>query len=391
MGIASFILVLLFTSMALPSADAPPKADLPKESAQFGDMAAYWVAGRAVLDHENPFDPQTVQRIERQQDLHQAFVIWNPPWILPLVATMALLPFSIAAILWCVANIVLAIVTGLAVSKTSGLSPFATVVATVTFLPVLFCVGMSQWSIFVLSAVVGYDSLRRRKQPFLSGTILAFTAIKPHLVALVWLVPLLTGAKRERIATLAGIAFTLTLLLGITYCWDGRLIPDYIGGLKHPATNAPTNYLAATPAVWMKVTLERWFEMPLHGLQFLPLIIAMLFTSIGLTQREKQDPAAIPVLLLWSALFLPYGWHYDQVLLLPCYLLLWGEVASTSSRYRSLRLALTLILLNGGIGLMAFLGVDESFYFVWPPALVLVWLLENPFQQRVRPKLAFVI
>lgn len=387
MGTTGILLVLLIAPISSPPSDE----SLKTESARFGDMAAYWIAGRAVLEHENPFNPLTVESIENREHLHQAFVIWNPPWILPFVAALGLLPFSLAAIAWCIANIAMAIVSGLALSEKTGLSLFATVIATVTFVPVLFCVGMSQWSILVLASVIGYDSLRQRHAPFLAGILLALAAMKPHLVALVWLVPLFSGTKRERLLTVAGIASMLTLLLAITYLWDAHLIPDYLEGLRHPASNAPTNYWAATPAVWMKMTLERWTGSPLPGLQFIPLAIAALGTALWLINRRPREANTIPVLLLLSALFLPYGWHYDQVLLLPAYLLLWSEVASSSCRYRSMRLAIVLILLNGGMGAMAFLGVDESLYFVWPPTLVLVCLLENVLRQPIRPKLALAI
>ncbi|MBX9655051.1 DUF2029 domain-containing protein [bacterium] len=391
MGIGSVFLVLLCISNASPDVDAARASDETHHSARFGDMAAYWVAGRAVLEYENPFDPDVVQRIEEHEGLHQAFVIWNPPWILPIVALIGLLPFTMAAIAWCAANVAMAIASGLALRKKTGLSPFATVVATITFVPILFCVGMSQWSILVLAAVLGYDSLRQDKRPFLAGVILAFAAVKPHLVALVWLIPLLTGSKRDRLLTLGGTLFTLISLLGITYLWEPRLIPDYFRGLRHPAPNAPTNYLAATSAVWMKVATEHWLGIPFPGIQFLPLMLALLGTAIWLANHPRRGAEEIPVLLLGSALFLPYGWHYDQVLLLPCYLLLWGEVARTSCRYRRMRLALILILLNGGMGLMAFLGSDASLYFVWPPVLGLVWFLKYPFRQQDQSKLAFTI
>lgn len=391
MGIGSIFLILLCIPNVSSDVDAALTRRETKHSARFGDMAAYWVAGRAVLEHENPFDPDVVERMEEREGLHQAFVIWNPPWILPIVALIGLLPFSMAAIAWCAANVAMAIACGLALRKKTGLSPSATVVATITFVPILFCVGMSQWSILVLAAVLGYDSLRQDKRPFLAGVILAFAAIKPHLVALVWLVPLLTGSKRDRLLTLGGTVFTLIFLLGITHVWDPQLIPDYFQGLRHPAPNAPTNYLAATSAVWLKVATERWFGIPLQGLQFLPLALALVGTAIWLTKHPRKGVVEIPVLLLGSALFLPYGWHYDQVLLLPCYLLLWGEVAGSSCRYRRMRLALILILLNGGMGLMAFLGSDASLYFVWPPTLALVWL-SRPFVRRQHQReLALVI
>ena len=383
--------MLVLTGEPTPSPNSLTERNDHRGNARFGDMAAYWVAGRAVLEHENPFDPGIVAAIEEQENLAQAFVIWNPPWILPLTALLAILPFTGAGIVWCGINVALALWSGESIGRREGMPPFSTALATITFLPIIFCIGMSQWSIVVLSAVIGYDALRRQGRPFVGGLILGFAAIKPHLALLVWLVPIWMGSRRDRALTWMGNITTLLTLLSITHLWDAHLIPDYFQALLHPAANAPTNYLAATSAVWLRAALESGLGRSLTGFQFLPAILGLMFASGWLISSRRNDSKVVPLLMLGSMVVLPYGWHYDQVLLLPIYLSLWSEVHRSLCRYRSVSLGLSLVLFNAGMGMMALLGMNESHYFLWPLALALIWYLGRPSQETDRANLAFAV
>jgi hypothetical protein len=321
---------ILLVSFVVSAASASPAAEQP--AARYGDFAAYYVAGRAFLEGDNPFDPAIVERLEKREGLHQAFVIWNPPWIFPLLAPWAMLPFDVGAIAWCLTNVALAVLTGLLVGRRIGLTPFASTIATLTFVPVGICLGMSQWAIVVLFGVTLFDENRRAGRPYLAGAALALAAVKPHLIALVWLSLVLIGPVSTRLKMIAGLAATLGGLALVTWAWQPDILSHYVWALEHPASSLPTNYFSATPAMWLRWLAEQALSADsLVVVQFIPLAGAsVVLVAMTLAGWVRNNDELVNHLVLASMMVLPYGWHYDQATLLGNYLTLWSRAPSTA-------------------------------------------------------------
>src|SRR3712207_1349492 len=94
---------LRLTLTALALALAPglaPAADLA-----LNDFIQYWAAGTLCLRGENPYDPGRMADLERQAGRDDDFLMmWNPPWALPFVLSLGLLPPRTGRLLWLVAN-----------------------------------------------------------------------------------------------------------------------------------------------------------------------------------------------------------------------------------------------------------------------------------------------
>lgn len=294
-------------------------------TARFGDFAAYWVAGRAFWEGESPVDPTVVEQIAEREKLSQAFVVWNPPWFLAAIAPFSLLPFDVAAVGWCALNVALAVRVGLLLGARIGLSEFWSVVLTMTFVPIGICLGMSQWTILVLAGVVGYDHFRRTGRPVRAGVCLALASFKPHLVPIVWIAALLVGPWRERVRVWSAFVMTIGLTTALLVGARPALWTWFIHAWAHPAPSDPTRYFSATVPRWLQ-----WLAEHSTGASSLPWVALMPFLVIALVilirvlRGWNIDSLSLGDALLLSLLVVPYGWHYDQALLLPTYLLLAG-------------------------------------------------------------------
>lgn len=370
-------------------------ASYESENAQFGDFGAYWTAGRCFLEGRDAYDPRQVDRVARSHGVRQAFVTWNPPWTLSIAGIFALLPFKVAAVAWTLINVLLVVAVALAAGRDAGLTPFWSVSLAVTFAPIAACLGFSQWSIVVLAGAVGYRECLRSGRPFWAGVCLAAATLKPHLVALVWIAACVSGSLRRRLIVASGLSAALAIAIAAVGAQQSDAFANYLHALGDPPASWPSNYFSAAPARWL-----RWgFESALPGrrldwIAYLPLVLGASAFAWFATRRAVDDQRLFDAALAASALILPYGWHYDQVVLLPAYLALCAFAMRGGLRGLAVGVALASFQ-AAYILLLAFSG-PPSWCFVFPPALVAIWVAvsasprfrdrDDDGERRLRPK-----
>src|SRR4051794_29764460 len=65
------------------------------------DFVEYWAAGRLLGEGKNPYDAESVHELERQAGrTDEGILMWNPPWALPLVLPLGVLPVRVAHVAW---------------------------------------------------------------------------------------------------------------------------------------------------------------------------------------------------------------------------------------------------------------------------------------------------
>jgi hypothetical protein len=289
----------------------------------YGDFNAYWTSGRLFLKQENNYDPRAVEAINRENSLPNLFVVWNPPWLFPLLAPFSAVPFEVAGLLWLVLNVLLTLACAQVIGRRVGLPDFWAWVLGFTYAPIGICLGFSQLSILTLAGVVGYLAARERGRPVLAGLALTLAALKPHIVCLVWLLPLLCGSKSERAKTLVGLTGGLGMLTLIAVAWHPALLGNYLHAIQHPPETPPTGFYSATVGMWLRM------ETGLHAhvwVQFVPFVLGAAALTWYLVRSGGTLPVFDQIVLAvtLSAVVLPYGWHFDQCVLLPSYLTLWA-------------------------------------------------------------------
>ena len=159
------------------------------------DVVSYWVAGRQILSHGNPYDANVVLRVEREagfpQD-DQALIMRNPPNALPLVLPLGLLRIHAASLLWSALLIVCLVLSVQTIWDLNGRPRGKLHLLGYTFGPALTCIFAGQTALFVLLGLVLFLRFHR-SQPYLAGAALWFCALKPHLfvpfgfVLLLWI------------------------------------------------------------------------------------------------------------------------------------------------------------------------------------------------------------
>lgn len=358
-------IAMLLVGMTVASPEPPP--------ARYGDFAAYWAAGLAFVQRDNAYDPCIVEQLATENGLSQAFAIWNPPWIMPLLAPLALLPFELSALLWLFVNVILLVLSGILAGRRAGLALVPSIVLSITFVPAMICLGISQWAIVLLTSVVLFAECHHQKHDVVAGLVLALASIKPHPVAMVWLVVLFIGKWRERGRTFAGVFTGIAVLSLLTICWDGHVFQNYLAAVRHPSGLPPTAYYSATIGMWLR--MESGLAKHVW-VQFLPFLLATpLFTAWLFSRQRASDSVwrVVPASLGCSVLALPYGWHYDQTVLLPIYLAAWGLALSRRGLVAYM-LTASLMVLQLGQLTMLILRLEERWHVVFPIGLVAVWL-----------------
>src|SRR4051794_34188850 len=72
------------------------------------DFVEYWAAAKLTLNGQNPFDESLLLPLQQHagRDTQEAIMMWNPPWALPAVLPLGLLPAREAQLLWLLVHLV---------------------------------------------------------------------------------------------------------------------------------------------------------------------------------------------------------------------------------------------------------------------------------------------
>ena len=343
------------------------------------DFVEYWAAAKLTMGGQNPFDGALLLPLQQEagRDTQDAVMMWNPPWSLPAVLPLGLLPVRSAQLIWLLVHLA---TVGFCADRLwvqlGGAHDRRWIgwVLALVVMPMAFALSSGQISVFLLlGAVLFLECEQRiasdRRWEYLAGAATVFVAIKPHLAYLLWVGVAADALVRGRWRVLAGGAATGFLCAVLPLAFNPHVWHQYADALG----NRP-------PAQWLSPTLGTVLRMAFGAeqfrLQFVPV-------GIGLTwfvwyrwkwSRGWDWTAQLPLVLLVSFCTAPYGaWPFDMVLLLPAVFAVVIPAASPSpARGGALRFALvSLFAVNLGCLLMNLFRFG-SFLIIWVPHTVLV-------------------
>lgn len=305
----------------------------------FIDFSQYWCGARLLLEGANPYDAEALFALQQQivPSLSEPIRQWNPPTIFLFTLPFALLPYQIAQSAWVVCTL---LIFGWALAtlfshpeirrpgSLSELLPMA--IGLLLFFPFWETLRFGQVSAVPLLGLLLFVSLiRAPHRGLLAGFALTLSFVKPHLLFLLyfWIIIGPKGRKwRRAIAGMAlgGLCLSVAPLILRSTLWQ-----DYLAALL------------AWPLSFHTPTLGSWLQYlspDARAIRFIPSLFAGLGLIIIVKRGVLGSPESLPslALILCASLFLsPYGWSFDQVLLLPTLLLLlrsatwvrWGAVA----------------------------------------------------------------
>jgi hypothetical protein len=283
------------------------------------DFLEYWAAARLDVAGENPYSPAALLALERQAGLNsdKPLMMWNPPWSLPFIVPFGLLSLGTARALVFVFTFL--IVFGCAdwLWRFYGGAPQRRWIAwglTCSFAPAMVCVASGQIAPLVLLGLALFLYWKERALHFPAGAAILLISFKPHLLYLLWVL-LAWWIIRNRCWKLALGAFGA---IGGSTCIAAAIntVP-----VTHYWAAWSSNSPLALYAPPLGGLLRVGFGWQRHWLQFVPAIMALAWCAWW----YRKGPALtgrgdLPLLLLVSVCTSPYGWLFDQVVLLPALL-----------------------------------------------------------------------
>ena len=328
------------------------------------DFIVYWATGQQLVRHGNPYDPDALNRIEREAGFQGpgSYYMRNTPWALPLALPLgyfgpmaAALPWSLVMLGFLVASV--RILWKLLGSPGNHLDWLG-----YCFPPALFCVILGQTSILLLFGLVLFLRLHKTR-PFAAGAALWFCTLKPHLFLPFALVLLIWIFVSRSYRVLAG---------GVAAMAAGGLVTS----LVDPSAWSQYAYYMRTSVITREFTpcvgdvLRDSIHPAAEWLAFVPCMLGCVWALVYFwPRRHAWDwlENGSPVLLV-SLFVAPFGWIFDQTLAIPAILF---AVSGNPSRTLLSILALMYILIEIQLN---FFQLHSATYLWIAPAL-LAWYL----------------
>jgi len=339
-------------------------AVMPLQSGDLGrrDLLAYWSAAYVLVHGGDPYDRVTQDRVSRAVEPERdRFGLewnppWNPPWLLLALAPLALLPFDAAVRVWLLLHMLLigalALLTWHCLTRQPPV-PVWLVVLALGFGGSLTALAVGQIVILVLLGLVLCAAWLQSGQDGWAGAALLLTLSKPQLVYLVVPTLLVWAAVHRRWRVWIGLSAALTAsLVGVTL-----LSPGWLNGYAHLTGGYDFfRHSAATvgglAAVYLGTDVLRFLGIP--ALLLLPALVRLI---------DRRDLfTGINAALLISLPLAPYGWSFDQIMLLPAIVQIGFWLGQTDYRRRFYTIILIAIYIV--LFVMKLLGIGD-FLFVW--------------------------
>jgi hypothetical protein len=327
------------------------------------DLVQYWASAKLLFSGLNPYDPGLLHAVEQSARPSSPLIrMWNPPFIFPFIYLFGFLDFQILAGLWCWITVAGAVCCFAVLQKTllpqgnakKSLLRDSSFYFLVTFFPIADIVSWGQISILLLFAMTGFCYFRNsRSQPkqILAGGCLSLSLIKPHLLFLIYCHIALQAlfGNRETIQSTRhqffGFILGATLLASLSLLIDPQGFADYSRALSEP----PIYFQTPTLGSWLQDLTNTHTALT----RFLPSLFALAllpFLTRLFIARQDFVLGLVPLSLASS----PYGWGYDQILLLPVALLIFSLTSGTKMYLRIASLLIlgniTYLLMPGNLG-----------------------------------------
>lgn len=339
-----------------------------------GDFLAYWSAARLLATGGNPFDPasmEAMQRANSSDPCAETGVIlgpWNPPWLSLILLPFSILPFKLVAPFWLFCNILL---VGLAVMLTLRLADRPIVapdflwifISCLAFGPTIALLNMGQISSLVLLGLVLGIFLLGKSRDLLAGAAFLLATIKPHLSYLLLLMIFIYVIRYRRWKIALGLAAAALASILIAWLLFPRWISYYF------------TLISDTPFFQLYTSTLGSFMAEVFGVQYLRLggILALpLAWPLLKIAKRKSWLAAANFALLVSVPLAPFGYSFDQIVLLPVIveIVLWlldRRLSPAKAR------TIVMVLVIANLILLGLLTIDglPYYWFFWPPLVLL--------------------
>lgn len=280
------------------------------------DFIEYWAVEQGLVHFAQPYHAATILAIERGAGfrLQRPEFWYSPPPALVLALPLGYLGAKTGLIFWTLFHFACLATSIWMIWRLHGRPNTLLPLFGFLFAPVIVCLEAGQISLLFLLAVVLFLSFYRSR-PFLAGIALFPCILKPHFFLPFAIVLLLWIVSRRTYAVLAGFLTAVLAGLVTVVSFDRHILSQY---REMMAREGMLNEYVATLSVSMRFLVDRqavW-------LQFVPAALACVWATWYFWSRREEwrwmDHGLL--VLLVSAMCAPYGWFFDESVLLPAVL-----------------------------------------------------------------------
>jgi hypothetical protein len=280
------------------------------------DFGAYWTGTIVNCRGGNAYEPGSLHDLQRQIDPASVIPgqVWSPPWTFPVLAPFTLLDFATARWTWRFFQLGTILLSVTAVWRAYGGAPERLIwawIAALAWYPTMQVVGLGQNSTVVLLGVAGGLGCWVSRYEITAGMAFSLTLVKPQNVYLLGVVAVVWAVDRKQWRPALGVVLGASLLTLAALALNPVVFAQYVEAFSD---RPPEQFVPPT----FGMALRLLFGNDRFWLSFVPMILGLLW-GIGYYLRNRNDwswEERLPVVLLVSFVTSPYGWIYDQVLLL---------------------------------------------------------------------------
>jgi hypothetical protein len=346
--------------------------------AQLQDRFAYWSETKAFLDGVNPYDTKAVLSNISEYDLSFGpkilELVWGLPFIFITTFWFGFFSFSNFLIVHLIFSTLLFIISINLLTKIyikDDKSYFFVFIFSFTFFPFFIATILCPVTCIYFSAFSYFVYLTNRHgllNSYLAGTMLTLTAIKPHIIYLLYLVIFLLSIRDRQYKTLLGAISSALILLMLAIAIHPNILSEYLSVLS----TFPITYVTPT----LSSILINYFDFNM-SFRFLALFLAILLMSYMIfIKKIKFDNMLIALTVCVSIVSAPYLWTYDfSYLFFPAILLLGCQKGMNIYNQYSLLMA----------NLFIWIKPAPAFYTVWYPIFVLILVIIAIKQKKYLP------
>ncbi|MGA1191869.1 MAG: glycosyltransferase family 87 protein [Bdellovibrionota bacterium] len=337
------------------------------------DWSAYWRATHLFFAGEDPYSLVAHEQFAAKHlETHSPNLqIWNPPLLFPLLLPIAIWSFETSiTVLHFVTIFLSALMAWLCFDFISP-RPLRWFSALCIFIfpPMLMNVLIGQLGVIIAFGVFMGVYLLLKRRDFLSGFFFLLASPKPHSWFLIAALVGVIVVSQRRWKVIAGM---LTGLLPLLYCClyvNPDIFSLWIGMDNNPLPWASVS--GVTPLrLWLSSAgySNDWPLLLIPG----AALMLVLFLSIYRGTHWSTEEGIVGVITL-SMLVAPFGWGFDQMLLLCPFIFSIAHGVQERDRGVGFRISCGLAPLLGFVYLGCLSHVEVYWFFLYAPALYLIW------------------
>ncbi len=330
-----------------------------------------------MVEGGDPYNHDAMARMQRENRTavvpnasdEMPVVVWDPPWLNLVLLPLTALSFPAAAATWMFVNLALLGVAVLLSLRLLGAEQDERaflwgVVATMAFGGTLALIKMGQIGSLVLVSLLLALWLKQIGRDWLAGAVLLLACIKPHLSYLVLLMLAVDSVRARRVGLIGGLAATVVASTLVSWIFFPRWLASYVELLHAtPFREVYTSTVGsfATHVLHFRLLRHAWVLV-------LPLSWPLLRIA-----KEEGWMTATNLALLVSVPLAPFGYTFDQVVLVPALVQIVVWLTSTERRTRRRFLCVPpLLAIYVAYWVLLSQGQRPYYWFFWVPLALLV-------------------